>query len=108
VYGVVAFAVNRRLREIGVRLALGANVRSVLALILKRTMWPVLIGGIAGAAGAAAVSRVLSSTLFGVSPLDPIGIGGAVVFVLGVAAASAVLAARPAMRSDPIVTLRYE
>jgi ABC-type antimicrobial peptide transport system permease subunit len=71
-------------------------------------MWPVLIGGIAGTAIAAAVSRVLSSTLFGVSPLDPIGIGGAVVFVLGVAMASAVLAARPATRSDPLVTLRYE
>jgi len=108
VYGVVAFAVHRRVREIGIRMALGANARSVLSLMLKRTLRPVVIGAAVGIVVAAAVSRILSSVLFGVSPLDPIGMGGAAFFVVGVAVAAAVLAAWPATRSDPLVTLRYE
>jgi hypothetical protein len=69
-------------------------------------MWPVAIGAVVGIAGAAALSRVLSSVLFGISPADPIGLGGAALLVLGVALAAAVLAARPAMHVDPVATLR--
>jgi hypothetical protein len=57
---------------------------------------------------AAAVSRLLTSVLFGVSPVDPIGLGGASLFVMAVALAAGVLAARPAMRSDPLAALRHE
>jgi predicted permease len=106
IYGVVAFAIAGRYREIGVRLALGATVRGVLALLLRDTMWPVAIGAAAGIAGAAALSRVLSGVLFGISPADPLGLGGAALLVLGVALLSAVLAARPATRADPVATLR--
>jgi predicted permease len=106
IYGVVAFAVARRHHEIGVRLALGATVRGVLALLLRETMWPVVVGAVVGVAGAAVLSRVLSSVLFGISPADPLGLGGAALLVLAVAVLSAVVAARPAMKADVAATLR--
>jgi predicted permease len=108
IYGVVAYFVTRRLREIGIRMALGAQSRSVLGLILRRTMRPVAIGLGIGVAVGLAVSRVLASVLFGVSPLDPVGLIGAVSFVLCVALAAAALAARPATRVDPMTTLRSD
>lgn len=108
VYGVVAYAVGRRVREIGIRTALGASAHNVLALILQRTMRPVVVGAVIGLIAAVVVSRVLSSVLFGVSPVDPIGLGGAALFVIAVALGAGVLAARPGMRADPMVTLRYE
>ena len=108
IYGVVSFAVSGRYREIGVRLALGATASSVLALSLRQTMRPVAVGAVIGVTAASAVSRILSSVLFGVSPADPVGLGGAALLVLGVALAAGVLAARPATRADPTATLRYE
>jgi ABC-type antimicrobial peptide transport system permease subunit len=108
VYGVVAYAVGRRVREIGIRMALGASARNVLALILQRTMRPVVVGAVIGLVAAVVVSRVLSSVLFGVSPVDAIGLGGAALLVLGVALGAGVLAARPGMRADPMVTLRCD
>jgi hypothetical protein len=108
IYGVVAFAVSRRLREIGIRMALGANARDVLVTILRQAMRPVVIGALIGIAAASAVSRVLSAALFGVSPADPVGLGGSALLVLGVALAAGLLAAQPATRADPTATLRYE
>lgn len=108
VYGVVAYAVGRRVREIGIRVALGASARSVVALMLKRTMQPVLIGAVLGVAAAAGVSQVLSSVLFGVSPLDPVALIGAVLVVAGVAFAAGTLPARRAARVDPTRALHYE
>ena len=108
VFGVVSFAVSGRYREIAVRLALGASARGVLGLILRQTMRPVVVGALIGVAAASAVSRILTSVLFGVSPVDPVGLGGAALLVLGVAVAAAVMAVRPATRADPIAALRYE
>jgi predicted permease len=108
VYGVVAYAVGRRAREIGIRIALGAGARSVVGLMLKRTMRPVVIGAVVGVAAAAGVSRVLSSVLFGVSPADPIALIGAPLVVATVALAAAALPARRAARFDPSRTLHYE
>ena len=108
VYGVVAYAVGRRLREIGVRIALGASARSVIALMLKRTMRPVVVGCAIGLAAAMAVSQVLSSVLFGVSPIDPVALLGATFVVAGVAFAAGTLPARHAARVDPSTTLHYE
>ena len=82
IYGVVSFAVSRRYREIGIRMALGATARDVLGAILRQTMRPVVIGASIGLVAASAVSRVLSSVLFGISPADPIGLGGAALLVL--------------------------
>ena len=108
VYGVVAYAVGRRTREIGIRIALGANARSVVALMLKRTMRPVVIGAVLGVAAAVGVSQILSTALFGVSPVDPIALLGAVLVVAGVAFAAATLPARRAARVDPTQALHYE
>jgi ABC-type antimicrobial peptide transport system permease subunit len=108
IYGVVSYFVGRRLREIGVRLALGARAASIYRFTLGRTMRPVAVGAAIGIAGAVALSGILSSVLFGVSPLDPLGLGGATLFVLGVALAAGGRVARGAARVDPIVTLRHE
>ena len=106
IYGVVSFFVRRRFREIGIRMALGARSRDVLGLIVRQTMRPVVVGAAIGVVAAAAVSGVLSSLLFGVSPVDPAGLGGAALFVLGVALVAGVLAGRPALGSDPLSSLR--
>jgi predicted permease len=106
IYGVVSYAVTRRYREMGIRIALGASAGDVLGLILRQTMRPVVIGAATGIVAAIGVSRILSSVLFGVSPADPIGLGGAALLVAGVALAAGVMAARPATRTDPTVTLR--
>lgn len=108
IYGVVAYAVGRRMREIGIRLALGADARSVVALMLKRTMRPVVVGAVVGIAAAVGVSQILTSVLFGVSPVDPIALLGAVLAVAGVALAAGGLPARRAARVDPSRTLHYE
>jgi predicted permease len=108
IYGVVSYVVAGRYREIGIRLALGATARNVLGMILRQTMRPVVVGAVIGVAAASAVSRVLSSVLFGVSPADPLGLGGAALLVLGVALAAGVMAARPATRADPTATLRHQ
>ena len=106
IYGVVSYTVSGRYREIGIRLALGATAQSVLTMVLRQTMRPVMVGGAMGVIAAIATSRILSSVLFGVSPADPIGLGGAAMFVLGVALVAGVIAARPATRTDPTATLR--
>jgi hypothetical protein len=108
VYGVVSYSVTRRFREIAIRLALGARAGEVLALILRQTMRPVIVGAVVGVALASALSRVLSAVLFGVSPADPIGLGGTTVLVLAVALAAAAIAARPVTRADPTAALRCE
>jgi ABC-type antimicrobial peptide transport system permease subunit len=108
IYGVVSYSVSRRYREIGIRMALGAGSRGVLGMILRQTMRPVIIGAVFGIAGANLMSGILAGVLFGVSPADPIGIGGAALFVLGLALAAALIAARPAAQADPTTALRYE
>ena len=106
IYGVVSYAVTKRYREIGIRVALGATARHVLGMILRQTMRPVVIGAAIGIVAAIGVSRILSSVLFGVSPVDPIGLGGAALLVAAVALAAGLMAARPATSADPTTTLR--
>jgi predicted permease len=108
IYGVVSYAVTRRHREIGIRMAVGASARTVLTMTLRQTMRPVIVGAVIGIAAAAALSRILSGVLFGVSPADPLGLGGAALLVVGVALAAGVLAARPATRAAPTALLRVE
>ena len=108
VYGVVAYAVGRRAREIGIRIALGASARSVIRLMLRRTMRPVFVGAAVGIAAALGASQVLSSVLFGVSPVDPIAVIGAALVVAGVAVAAGAMPARRAAHVDPSRTLHYE
>ncbi len=105
-YGIVAYSVNLRRREIGVRMALGAPQSSVLQLVLKQGMSLVLAGVVIGLAGSLAAGRLISRALYGASPSDPISLGGAVIVLLTVALVACYLPARSASRLDPLGTLR--
>jgi putative ABC transport system permease protein len=108
VYGVMGYMVAQRRREIGVRLALGAKPRDVVALILGNGLWLTLAGVVTGMAGALALSRVLAGFVYGVSPLDPATYAAAVVLLAAVAALSAYWPSRKAAAMDPLVVLRDE
>lgn len=105
--GMVAFTVPQRLRDIGVRLALGARPLQIVHAIARQFTVPVACGAVAGSALAAGVGVVLSRELFGVSGLDPLAHGALLLFAL-VAAAAAAPSLRRAVRIDPIQTLRHE
>jgi predicted permease len=108
VYGMVSYTVSRSVREIGIRMALGADGGEVMSLMLRQAMRPVLIGGLVGVIGCAAVSWVFSSLLFGLSPHDPMAFISVPLFLLVVALIASYVPARRAMRVDPMVALRYE
>ncbi len=108
IYGVVACTVAQRTREIGIRLALGAGGRDVLRLVVGQAMRPVLAGALVGIAGALALSRVLRSLLFGVSPADPLTFATIPVLLAAVALLACWVPARHAGRVDPITVLRCE
>jgi predicted permease len=107
-YGVVAYGVSRRVREIGIRVALGAGGRDVMRSVLARAIAPVVIGCVAGVAVAAGAARLLSALLYGVSPLDPLAFVGVPCLLLAAALAASYLPARRALRVDPVTALRYE
>jgi predicted permease len=107
-YGVLALAVGQRTREIGVRMALGARVPSVLSLILREGMGLALAGLALGLASASASSRLLTRFLYGIAPTDPVTYGVAAVLVGGVALAACAIPAWRAARVDPMVALRHE
>jgi putative ABC transport system permease protein len=108
IYGVMAYAVTRRTREIGIRMALGAARADVIGLVLGQSAALTAVGITIGLAGAAALTRYLGGLLFGVTPLDPSTfIAVAAIFAL-VAALAAVAPARRATRVDPLVALRNE
>ncbi len=105
-YGIMAYSVNQRKHEIGLRMALGATQASVLRLILKQGMALVLTGVLIGFAAALLVGQVLSRMLYGVSASDPVSVAGAAVVLLAVALLACYLPARWASRVDPLVALR--
>jgi putative ABC transport system permease protein len=107
-YGVMAFMVGRRTREIGLRMALGARTRSVVSLMVRQGMAPVLAGVAAGVAGSFALARALSSLLFGVSALDLAGPLSAAALLLAAALAACALPTRRAAAIDPAWALRDE
>ena len=108
IYSVVSHAVSRRVREIGIRMSLGAERRDVMGLILRGAMRPVIIGIALGIIACAAVSRVLSSVLYGVNPLDPVAFGSVSLFLAVVALVACFVPARRATRIDPMQALRNE
>jgi predicted permease len=108
VYGVLAYLVSQNRREIGIRIALGANAANVLGLVVRYGMGLAAIGMAAGFLGAMLLTRVMAALLFGITPTDPLTFG-TVLFILGAAALVATIA--PAWRAtgvDPMVALREE
>ena len=108
IYGLMAYAVTQRRREIGVRMALGAERRDVLRLVLTRALRIIVAGLIVGLAGAAGVTRVLERFLFGVTPTDPIAFAIVTLLLMAVGLMAAWLPARRATRIDPCAALRGE
>jgi putative ABC transport system permease protein len=108
IYGVTNYAVTQRTHEIGIRMALGAQISDVLKLVLRNGMSLALIGAALGVAGAFATTRVMSSLLFGVAPTDLATFTAVVVVLIVVAFLACYVPARRAARVDPLVALRNE
>jgi len=107
-YGVLAYVVSMRTREIGIRMALGAQVRDVIRLVVRHGLGLALIGLGVGLAASFALSRLMASMVYGVTTFDPLTYIGTTALLLLVAIAACYLPARRAARVDPMVALRYE
>ncbi len=107
-YGVLAFNVARRTREIGIRMALGADAAHVRGLIVREVAFMLAIGTAVGCASAAGAGRFVQSMLYGLKSWDPVVYGGAAIVLWLVAAAAAYVPARRATCVDPMIALRYE
>jgi ABC-type lipoprotein release transport system permease subunit len=107
-YGIMAYGVMRRTREIGIRLAVGASRRSVMWMVLRETLIVVTIGVIAGAIAVVPATQALRNQLFGVTPADPASLVIAIVLLVVVAAIAGYMPARRATRIDPLSALRCE
>jgi hypothetical protein len=108
IYGVIAFTVARRTREVGIRMALGASRSEVLSLLMRQGMRPVLTGLVLGCAAALGLAQLMRAMLYGVSPLDPLSIPLVVAILAGVALLAGWLPARRATFIDPSRALREE
>lgn len=106
IYGVLTFAIARRRREVGIRMALGANPSDIRRLMLGGAAGAIASGLVAGIAGAIAVTRLMSTLLFDVTPTDPTSFGAGILLLLIVAIAASYLPVRRAIRTEPAIALR--
>lgn len=106
IYSVLAYSVRTRIQEISIRMALGAQIRDVLGLVIIEGMKPALIGIVAGAFGSWMLSGILTRLIFGVSPTDPLTFGGVAIVLLIVALVACVIPAYRATRVEPVRALR--
>jgi ABC-type antimicrobial peptide transport system permease subunit len=107
-YGVLAYAVTQRTREIGIRMAMGAQRRNAIGLILRESSVPVVVGVVFGSVGAFFATIFMGSLLYGVDLFDFKSIAFSVIVMLAAALAAAAIPARRATKVDPMVALRYE
>ncbi|HEX9348489.1 MAG TPA: FtsX-like permease family protein, partial [Gemmatimonadales bacterium] len=108
IYGITAYTVTQRTRELGLRIAIGARPAEVVGMLLRENLLLVIGGLVLGMAGAALATRALRTMLFGVSTLDAVTFIGAALVLGGVAMLATYVPARRAARIDPMVALRYE
>ena len=108
IYSVVSYSVTQRTREIGLRVALGAQPRSILKLILGHGLWAAIAGIAAGVAGTLAFAKAISTLLYGVKPADPLTLGLVCLLLLLVTVLASYLPARRALQIDPVVALRFD
>jgi putative ABC transport system permease protein len=107
-YGVISYAVTQRTRELGLRMAFGAQSRDVLTLVLGQGMMLAIVGVALGLMGALALTRVMESMLFGVSATDPLTFVVIALLLICVSLLACLIPARRATKVDPLVALRYE
>jgi hypothetical protein len=108
IYGVIAYAVSQRTREIGIRLALGAQQRELKGMFVRHGLLLSAIGVVIGVAAAAGITRVMSSLLFGISPLDPITYSAVLIVLLAAAALASYVPARRASSVDPVDAIKAD
>jgi putative ABC transport system permease protein len=108
IYGVISYLVSERTREIGIRLALGAQKRNILRVILQQGLRLAVTGAVIGIVCAVIVSHLMATLLYGVEPTDPLSFAGVATLFVGVALLACYLPARRAMKIDPMVALRHE
>jgi predicted permease len=108
IYGLMAYSVQQRTQEIGIRMALGASAQDVRKMVVIKGMTLALAGVIIGVAAALGVTRLMASLLYGVTPKDPIAMTSVALLLVGVALAATYLPARRASQMDPVESLRYE
>ncbi len=108
IYGVISYVVSQRTREIGVRMALGADRRDVSRMVLRQAMILAAVGVVIGLVAAAGLTRLMSSLLFGVEPTDPVTFGVVAALLIAVALVASYLPALRASRTDPLEALRFE
>jgi predicted permease len=108
IYGVISYIVSERTHEIGIRLALGAQSRTILRMVLRQGLGLALAGAAFGLVGALIVAHLMAGVLYGVRPTDPVTFVGVALLLIGVALLACYIPARRAIRVDPLVALRYE
>jgi putative ABC transport system permease protein len=108
IYGVISYIVSERTHEIGIRLALGAQSRNILRMVLRQGLGLAIGGAAVGLACALVVSRLIAGALYGVTPTDPLTFAGVALLLIGVALLACYIPARRALRVDPMTALRYE
>jgi len=108
IYGVMAYSVSQRTREIGIRMALGAEPERLLRMVLGEATWVVALGILAGVCGALALSRVIASMLYGLKAWDPVTFAGSAAMLMMVALGASWIPASRAARVDPMCALRHE
>jgi predicted permease len=108
IYGVISYIVNERTHEIGIRLALGAQNRNIVRMILRQGFWLATAGTAVGLVSALIVSRLMAGLLYDVRPTDPVTFAGVALLLISVALLACYIPARRAVRIAPLVALRYE